>query len=304
VKTRTRAALAHRAEELLNYTGAITAPVALALVAVAASGRDLPTYRHPWIKPVSAIAMYAILGLSAGLIGLGAKLRDSEGWRKTIGVIWDLVTFWPRAAHPLSPPCYTERVVPEVLTRLDWARGKHKHVVVSAHSQGSTIAVAALMRTSDLEHVRLITYGSQIRGLYGRIFPGVFGPEDVGYRRTTDATRLWDPWPDLVAGTDPEPPYVPAGSLRGRIGRQQWRNLFRRGDPLGFRVFSDNFDDEDDRVVLEVPDAAYGDPGPTVKGHSGYQHSPEYRATVAEWTGEPFVGPPATISDVKPLPEG
>jgi hypothetical protein len=265
--------------------------------------------------------MYAILGASAGLVALGAKLRESEGWRKTIGVIWDLVTFWPRAAHPLSPPCYAERVVPEVLTRLEWARGKHQQIVVSAHSQGSTIAVAALMRLTDLDGVRLITYGSQLRALYGRVFPRVFGPSDLGYEPTTGPIGLRDPAPDVAApatgssaaagspapaGSPPAaggPPPVADGSLRDRIGLRNWVNVFRRGDPIGFRVFSDAFDDEYDRVALEVPQKAYGDPGPTVLGHSGYQHSPEYRAAVGEWTQEPFVLPPATIAAVTPLPQ-
>ena len=31
----------------------------------------------------------------------------------------------------------------------------------------------------------MITYGSQIRALYGRIFPRVFGADVVGYQPTT-----------------------------------------------------------------------------------------------------------------------
>ena len=306
LKARVNAALGHRAEQLLNLTGAVTAPIALALVAVGAAGIDLPTTKFPWLVPVSATAMYVVLAASGGLIALGAKLRDSEGWRKAIGVIWDLVTFWPRAAHPLSPPCYAERVVPEVLTRLEWARGLQHQVLVSAHSQGSTIAVAALMRTTDLDGVRLVTYGSQLRALYGRVFPRVFGPSDVGYEPTTGPIRLTAPAPDLPSGAHAPTgrPADPAtGSLRDRIGVDHWINLFRRADPIGFRVFSDVFDDEFDRVALEVPQKAYGDPGPTILGHSEYQHSPEYRAAVREWTDEPFIGPPATIPEVEPLPE-
>ena len=303
-RTRTNAALGHRAEQLLNYTGAVTAPIALALVGVGAAGIDLPTLKFPWLVPVSAASMYVVLAASAGLVALGAKLRESEGWRKTIGVIWDLVTFWPRAAHPLSPPCYAERVVPEVLTRLAWARGKKQQVVVSAHSQGSTIAVAALMRLTDLDDVRLITYGSQLRALYGRVFPRVFGPEDLGYVPTGGPILLRHPAPDLEDGAAaPATPTVASGSLRDRIGVANWVNVFRRGDPIGFRVFSDVFDDDYDRVALEVPQKAYGDPGPTILGHSGYQHSPEYRAAVAEWTREPFVGPPPDIAGVTPLPK-
>jgi hypothetical protein len=311
-RARTRAALAHRAEQLLNVTGATTAPIALLLVAFSSRG-DAPWEAWPWLKPVATIALFAVAGASAGLIALGAKVRDSEGWRRGLGVLWDLTTFWPRAAHPLGPPCYAERVVPEVSTRLSWAlddaREPAKRVIVSAHSQGSTIAVAVLTRRARLENVYLVTYGSQIRGLYGRVFPRVFGPDDVGYQPTEGPTGLTDPFPDLPrpATHDVESPQasstLPRASLRGRLGADHWVNLFRRADPLGYRVFSDAFDDASDRVVLEVPIEEYGDPGPVVQAHSGYQHTPEYRALISSWTGEPFVAPPVDPSVLSPLPE-
>jgi hypothetical protein len=63
-------------------------------------------------------------------------------------------------------------------------------------------------------------------------------------------------------------------------------NLFRRTDPIGFRVFSDRDHSGQDTYVLEVPTRAEGDPGPTVMTHGGYPHTVEYRTTVSFWTGE------------------
>ena len=35
--------------------------------------------------------------------------------RRLICIAWDIGTFWPRSYHPLAPPCYTERAIPELL---------------------------------------------------------------------------------------------------------------------------------------------------------------------------------------------
>ncbi|MCW2758987.1 MAG: hypothetical protein JWO46_2733, partial [Nocardioidaceae bacterium] len=303
-RVRIGGALAHRGEQLLNYTGAITAPIALFLVGLS-STNDLVNAGSTVLYTAANVSMYFVVGLSVVLLALGSKVRTSEGMAKTAGIVWDLTTFWPRSAHPLSPPCYTERVVPELQRRINWARAQDPPygVVISAHSQGSLISVAALIRRADLSGIRFVSYGSQIRGLYGRAFPGVFGPEVVGYEPTKGPIKLGDPFPDLpradVAGlTGPD-----EGSLKRRFGKR-WVNLFRRGDPLGYRVFSDVVDDANDRVILEPRLRVAGDPGSVeYLGHSYYMHTPEYRALVAGWTDTTFVLPGSDVAALEPLPE-
>lgn len=327
VSARRTAALAHRAETLLDVVGAVTAPVALVIIVTSMSGVppwDLPTLE--WTRTVATASMWLVVGMSAGLIALGSQIRRSEKARKAVGVIWDLTTFWPRAAHPLAPPCYAERVIPELQVRAHWVldrppppRGPRNQLILSGHSQGSLIVLATASRfgSEHLARTRMITYGSQIRALYGRIFPRVFGPEVVGNEPTKGTPSLRQPFPDLppATDTDEEPlpedggpdatgPTAPTpGSLRERLTTAggEWVNLFRRTDPLGWRVFSD-LDSPLDQPVAEVPPDGVGDPGPQVMGHSGYQHSRVYRQQLRRWTKEPFVPDPSGTGDAPVLP--
>ncbi|HSV39041.1 MAG TPA: hypothetical protein VLI04_09795 [Nocardioidaceae bacterium] len=313
LKARRSAALAHRAETLLDVAGAVTAPIALVTIVLSMSGEPPWALPHAeWTRNIATLSMYLVVGMSALLVMLGSQIRRSESARKAVGVIWDLTTFWPRAAHPLAPPCYAERVIPELGTRTRWAlnRGEGNLVILSGHSQGSLIvaSMASRLTMRELQRVRIITYGSQIRGLYGRVFPRVFGAEAIGYTVTTDRARLDDAFPDAprttpAPGPPPEPAHPADDSLRGRLSRVggAWVNLFRRSDYLGFRVFSD-VDSPVDRPVPEVPVETMGDPGPAVMTHSGYQHSMAYRTHVALWTGEAVVPDPPGTKDQPVLP--
>jgi hypothetical protein len=314
VPARRTAALAHRAESLLDVIGAITAPVALVVIVTSMSG--VPPWDMPglgWTRAVATASMWLVVGMSAGLVALGSQIRRSEKARKAVGVIWDLTTFWPRAAHPLAPPCYAERVIPELQIRARWVldkpqpSGPANQLILSGHSQGSLIVLATVSRfgPEHLARTRMITYGSQIRALYGRIFPRVFGPDAVGNGPTDGTPTLRDPHPDIPPPPDTRPgPPVPApGSVRQRLTAAggEWVNLFRRTDPLGWRVFSD-VDSEVDRPVAEVPPDGIGDPGPQVMGHSGYQHTRVYRQQLRRWTKEPFVPDPPGTRNLPILP--
>ncbi|MEV8552179.1 hypothetical protein AB0L04_20415 [Streptomyces glaucescens] len=197
--------------------------------------------------------------LGSWLIGLGFILfvtwgrrayKDASA-RRTIGILWDVGTFWPRAAHPFAPPCYAERAVPDLTWRIDtWTRSTGGRLVLSGHSQGSVLAAATAWQLSPAtrRRVALLTYGSPLERLYGRWFPAHFGPA---------ALRALHHEVDC------------------------WRNLYRLTDPIGgpVRVPADG-GPEVDRAPLKDP-LAHGRtddqplPAP-VLGHSDYQEDPAF----------------------------
>jgi hypothetical protein len=173
--------------------------------------------------------------------------------RRTIGVLWDVGTFWPRSYHPLSPPCYTERAVPELQRRMWWLHDNGGRVLLIAHSQGAVLATAALVqpgcRPKD-DHPALITFGSPVCKLYSWSFPAYVGTE-------------------LLM------PLKPAG-----IGRlNDWHNFYYPTDPIGGPVAPDLSAANGDPVDTEFLDPAdcyyvYGQPLPSAQGHSGYWSDP------------------------------
>ncbi|XTZ15475.1 hypothetical protein ACQSSU_29330 [Micromonospora echinospora] len=64
------------------------------------------------------VGMYVIGLVALGTVALGLLSYRPEETRRTIAVIWDLGTFWPRTVHPFAPPCYAERAVPELAKRI------------------------------------------------------------------------------------------------------------------------------------------------------------------------------------------
>ena len=77
--------------------------VVTAVVVVAAAvgvlwiGKDLIT-DVPWLVDL------AISAFVLGLVAVGRRAYRSPALRRSVGIAWDLGTFWPRAVHPLAPP--------------------------------------------------------------------------------------------------------------------------------------------------------------------------------------------------------
>ncbi len=134
---------------------------------------------------------------------------------------------------------------------------------MSAHSQGSVLAFAALspLSAQQLQRVALVTYGCPLSSIYAMFFPAYFGPEQV----TALRDKLQAPAPGLVG----------------------WRNFYRRTDPIGGPVFADTSTPEQDTEVPDPfpgPASDLGDTTPPlerdaapwlrVAGHSHYMQEP------------------------------
>ncbi|MFE1176735.1 hypothetical protein [Streptomyces sp. NPDC058773] len=135
------------------------------------------------------------------LITMGRRAYRDHSARRTIGILWDVGTFWPRAAHPFAPPCYAERAVPDLTWRMaTWTERFDGRLVLSGHSQGSVLAAAAVWQLDLVtrSRVALLTYGSPLERLYGRWFPAFFGPPAL-----TGLHREMDDWRNLWRFTDP-----------------------------------------------------------------------------------------------------
>ncbi|MGS2618741.1 hypothetical protein ACVCAH_30065 [Micromonospora sp. LZ34] len=179
------------------------------------------------------IGSYVIAAVLLGLVVGGIFAYRTAEFRRYIGVVWDLGTFWPRAAHPFAPPCYAERAVPELARRITYLAERGAGVLIAGHSHGSVLLAATVMQLPPhvRDRVALLTYGSPLRRLYTRLFPAYVNQEvlhevgeRVGWRwlnlwRDTDQIGSWIFSPHRPG----EPPAVPgpAGTVDRRL-RDPW----------------------------------------------------------------------------------
>ncbi|MGW0843833.1 hypothetical protein ACWD26_27570 [Streptomyces sp. NPDC002787] len=276
-RTRAMAALTDRAPRIVGITSTVTLLLGAGALAGALLTRETPAQAAHDSYDFVAGAAETAQALGSWLIGVGFLLfvtwgrrayKDASA-RRTIGILWDVGTFWPRAAHPFAPPCYAERAVPDLTWRMaTWTRTTGGRLVISGHSQGSVLAAAAAwqLTPSVRKRVALLTYGSPLERLYGRWFPAHFGPE-------------------------------PLASLHREV--DCWRNLYRLTDPIGGPVHLTSRSGA--RVDAEpfTDPLAYGRTGAhplpaPILGHSDYQADPafvEERKQLLDRLGTELPGP-------------
>jgi hypothetical protein len=105
------------------------------------------------------------------------------------------------------------------------------------------------MRAEHRSRIFLLTYGTQLTRLYGRVFPAFFGRQA--------RQRV-------------------AQLVRDGSGTPRWKSFYRLTDPLGWEIG----DVSDVDVKVRDPDALAPGGGeildPTIRQHSGYPCSAEY----------------------------
>jgi hypothetical protein len=297
--TRTRIARAWATGLLVDQAAVVAFWAALGMVAATAwaeiyaavtSGHAVVDQQLHGFAAIESLIGLFLAGL---LVALLRQDYSDPAKRKSIGAIWDVGTFWPRAAHPFAPPCYAERAVPELVDRVRILTGTVPEdpadpawqqiaahlrdadtrdspdlslppgpVLLSGYSQGSVIAPAVVAQLSGdtLQQTALLTLACPLRRLYGRAFPGYFGLEP---RRTL--ARLLD--------------------NHGGPPVRRWKNLVRRTDYIGSWIFTDPEPGEPDPTQIHsgvdqpcwdpVSVSADVDPTPPpIHRHSGFWPDP------------------------------
>ncbi|WP_319460587.1 hypothetical protein [Micromonospora sp. RTP1Z1] len=170
------------------------------------------------------VGRWIIILFVLGLAG-GALVAYRSGGIRLIGVLWEVATFWPRAVHPLAPPCYSERAVPELTRRIKRLTAEGDAIVLSGQSHGSALAAATVLTlpTSCQRRVALLTYASPNARLYARLFPAYVNEEtlrELGDRLQWRWINLWrntDPIGGPVFARDGIPPHDPAAAVDRRV---------------------------------------------------------------------------------------
>lgn len=228
----------------------------LVSAAVARGARMLPTKGGNWVFDAASAAV-AFVVVGAGFLIYAA--RDNKQLRATLGILWDVMSFFPRRFHPLAPPCYAERAVIDVRNRVIYATTRGRimedqpvsdgRLILTAHSEGTLISTAALLSLlpgnassgaalqplpghpiptgKELEDMAFVTYGCMLARLFGRAWP-----DQLPEAKLVELKQALEGGEARPAGADVFP-YPPEDRL------SRWINFGRYSDYLGGRVFQE-----------------------------------------------------------------
>ena len=330
LKARESARYAHRAEKMLAALaifGGVSSAIAFQLsVSIEQVGQ------WDWVAAMLSAGTWVLALVGAGIVAMAAGGGTAGSAARPLGLLWDLMCFLPRAAHPLGPPCYGERVVPELLGRyrfwlteegtIDASNptellSSPRRIVVSAHSLGAVLSVSSLLAITNptaRDRISLLTYGVQLRAYFSRFFPELLGAEVLGTRPVLAAGLFTpDPWAKDKAKNSSSataPPAVRPRSARSVLGgydpkTRRWISLWRQTDYLGFPVIGYPATDPlypGTRVLGEwyadeVDDSAYL---LAVLTHGEYPRTRLYEAALLELAPAP--APPAAAPAAPGVP--
>lgn len=197
--------------------------------------------------PLVAAATWGVALIPVVAVALIRSSLSDRGTRRSVGRIWDVLTFWPRVTHPFAPPCYGEALVPmleqrvrRLLAAKDSTGGSARYrVILAGHSQGSVVSLAVAARLEEslgrVPRVALVSYGSPIAILYERYFRATLEPADGHGTSVYDRVRTsMHSWHHLLAMT--EPFAFPFWSTEAAIGSAPTAHDVRLGWPLSLRL--------------------------------------------------------------------
>ena len=279
-----------------------------------------------WLGAATLVALSGLL-VSVGRGGVRAQSK-----RRGANVVWDVIAFWPHTTHPFAPPPYSQLCVLDFRDRIRYhlntltppapttpssaersvpapqevpgptAPHGGSNVVVTAHSQGSLIAIAALLwlTPSEQNRVGLVTHGSQLQVAFrGRFRAHVhlalletvmakYGGRWVNLYRETDhiagpvlSWRHWD-----SAKSDRAHVGQQTAAVGGVLAPYTYKSTTsadgtdRKLDavfPTGLRVCGHDW-----RLLDPVPHDPGADNGPVfqIRKHSAYWADPNWKYAV------------------------
>lgn len=290
----------HRTGRLADRITAIVMPPVVLLVcylvlqAIGYFARNLSGQPWTWLAslhvthhdvnaPLVAFGALLTAGILALMIVVAMASYRSRSTRRGVSVLWDLACFWPRDVHPLAPPAYSERTVPELIGRLRSYQEARPPtaVVLAAHSQGTIVSAAALLAYPGVpSRVGLLTFGNVQARIYARVFPRYFNArtfESIAARCAAGAAAH-DEVPDNAS---------PATGLAGPRRTVGWVNLWRQSDFIGGRIVDPDWSAAGLPVPANLEERELTDPYPVAVPpyavthtpplrHSAYWHDPGY----------------------------